>query len=377
MKKLILMTILILLFPGFALSDEIIEGHYCYERKGRESIEEARAMTRTLAIKDTVESSDIFIGSAGRVDNAALTNEILQIIISGYLSDLKVTEHTEKGGTICESIQARVTPEELMPVIERAMRKRAKRIEEQGIENNGCLKILKIEKKQDRYGQRIEVVVKILKATGSLFHAAHRNKRPCFKINMDFIDPSGIPIGGESQFIHESDVEMLPGEVKALFFYPPAEGKAYRVWLVDSRRKTRRQAVNTLHVAKKAVPVKRERKKKIHPAMKKSYRVLEGVEHETDKDGLRVKILADGPVHNYHYFFMDAPPRIVIDLKGMWRTREHPVMTLGNEMVRRIRIGNHRDKLRVVVDLGDKGSQAPAKIQESPKGLVITIGKTN
>jgi len=98
--------------PLLSFADDIIQGHYCYTYGDNESLREARDVTRSLATRNAIESYQVFISSASNVQNSQLTNDLVQIISSGYLKDIKVIEHEEQGRTICETIQARIVSPE-------------------------------------------------------------------------------------------------------------------------------------------------------------------------------------------------------------------------------------------------------------------------
>lgn len=129
------------------LADEIIKGSYCYTYGDNESLREARELTRTLAIRNAIESYRVFIESTSKVKNFQLTNDIVQVISSGYLKNIKVLEYTEEGRTVCETIQATVSPQAVENLLKIAVRKRTKRIEEHGIDSNRYLKIVATRKR--------------------------------------------------------------------------------------------------------------------------------------------------------------------------------------------------------------------------------------
>jgi len=95
--------------PCFA--DEIIKGNYCYTYGDNESLIEAKELTRTLAIRNAIESYRLFVESTTNVKNFQLTNDIVQMLSSGYLKNVKVLAHSEEGRTICETIQASISPQ--------------------------------------------------------------------------------------------------------------------------------------------------------------------------------------------------------------------------------------------------------------------------
>jgi len=214
--------------PLKLLAGETIIGHYCYTYGDNESLIEARELVRTLAIRNAIESYRVFIQSTTNVKNFKLTSDIIQIITSGYLKNVKVIEHSEKGRTICETIQASIEPKALKNIIKREIKRRTKKIEEMGIDNNGYLKILNIKKLNN---SKIRVTVKVLKRTGSLYFSSDRNKKPYFRICIDFYDSEGNPFEGNCSFIHTSSVEMIPGQITAVYFSIPSETVSYRVWL--------------------------------------------------------------------------------------------------------------------------------------------------
>lgn len=208
-------------------ADEVIKGHYCYTYGDSESLREAKALTRTLAVRDAIESYKVFVETASTVNNFALTNDLVQIISSGYLKNVKVLEQTVKGRTICMTVQADVNPAEMAKVVRKVAKERADQVEALGVDNNGCLKILKVKKKD----QEVKVVVKVLKRTGALDTAFEQNQKPCFRVGIDFMDEDGDPMSGDSQFIHTSRSEMLPGEIIAVTFELPWGAKSYKAWL--------------------------------------------------------------------------------------------------------------------------------------------------
>ena len=88
--------ILTILISSNCFADDVIQGHYCYTYGDNESLKEAREIVRTLAIRNAIESYRVFITSASTVKNFQLTNDLVQMISSGYLKDIKVIKQTSK-----------------------------------------------------------------------------------------------------------------------------------------------------------------------------------------------------------------------------------------------------------------------------------------
>jgi hypothetical protein len=97
-----------------------------------------------------------------------------------------------------------------------------------------------------------------------------------------------------------------------------------------------------------------------------------GVQSSSQKGGVQVSLLTDRPVKAYKSFFLQDPPRFVIDLDGEWQTRRWSDIRVNSDVVKNIRIGRHPDRLRIVMDL--KTDQVPSsKFSDSPEGLVVTL----
>lgn len=219
---MIAMFFLILFFPLLSYADEIITGQYCFTYGDNESLKEARDVTRTLAIRNAIESYKTFIESSTKVANFQLTSDIVQILSSGYLKDIKAIEHTENGRTICDKISATIEPRQFELALQREVKKRVHAVEEKGVDQNDKLKILRVFAHDSCFSGYfsspcIKVIVKSLKSIA--FQGQY--------IYLDYYDQDGLPIGGDKQFVVYIDI----GEMKAFDFFYPKNTKSWRVWL--------------------------------------------------------------------------------------------------------------------------------------------------
>ena len=217
----------LLLIPTLGIADEVIKGSYCYTYGDNESLREARDITRSLAIRNAIESFGVYVVSTMTVKDFVLTDDLVNTISTGYLKDIQVLEHTEKGRTICDTIQGRISPDDVKAIIDREISKRPQAGTPTKELNNGCLEIVKVKK---RYNE-VKVVVKVLQPTGALVSTADMNAKPCFRVLVDFFDTDGDPMGGARQFIHNSPNEMLPGQIQTLYFEIPYGAESYKAWL--------------------------------------------------------------------------------------------------------------------------------------------------
>ena len=102
--------------------------------------------------------------------------------------------------------------------------------------------------------------------------------------------------------------------------------------------------------------------------------VLKDVKQLGAKGELMIVLVSDGPIQDYKTFFLDKPPRQVIDFAGKWQIPEQTEIDVHSDIAQRIRLGKHADKLRLVVDL-TTGSLLSPVIEQSPKGLTIFLRK--
>ena len=107
-----------------SLAGETIRGHYCYKYGDRESLVEARATAKTLAIREAIESYIVFIRSNTKVENFTLSEDIIQTISSGYLEDITILNRTERANKICCTIEGQID------------RRRVERLIKESIEND-------------------------------------------------------------------------------------------------------------------------------------------------------------------------------------------------------------------------------------------------
>jgi len=62
-------------------------------------------------------------------------------------------------------------------------------------------------------------------------------------------------------------------------------------------------------------------------------------------------IVADGRLDQYRVFNLTDPSRVVVDLRGVQSSDAKDVLTLSGSLVRRVRVGLHPDRVRLVFDL--------------------------
>ena len=104
-------------------------------------------------------------------------------------------------------------------------------------------------------------------------------------------------------------------------------------------------------------------------------RKLKSVRPMVTKLEVRVLITADGPIENYEAFPLNAPPRLVLDMSGRWKNIGPAKLTVSDRNIKRIRIGEHEDKLRIVMDL-NAPEKDPPSIAKTDTGLTIILTRS-
>lgn|GEM_PF-6202808 len=87
---------------------------------------------------------------------------------------------------------------------------------------------------------------------------------------------------------------------------------------------------------------------------------------------LIISLVADEPLRTYTSFPLKEPPRFVIDVPGAWEYPGDTEIQVGKFGVQKMRVGVHKDKMRIVLDLDAQKSKDPV-IKPSPQGLFLVV----
>jgi type IV pilus assembly protein PilQ len=102
--------------------------------------------------------------------------------------------------------------------------------------------------------------------------------------------------------------------------------------------------------------------------------MLLAVDVEETENATLVHLRADGSLPNRESFALADPNRIVIDLPGLTSGVSMSKIEVGTQHVTRVRIGQHADKVRIVLDATDSESELGHWLVPNGEGLVVTIG---
>ena len=90
-----------------------------------------------------------------------------------------------------------------------------------------------------------------------------------------------------------------------------------------------------------------------------------------------IKIIGNGMIGDYNAFTIEkpAPPRLVIDIWKVGSSISKKGLNIGGPLIKKVRVGEHPDKTRLVFDYNRK-TLLPYAIERVEDSLVITISKT-
>jgi type IV pilus assembly protein PilQ len=94
---------------------------------------------------------------------------------------------------------------------------------------------------------------------------------------------------------------------------------------------------------------------------------------EQKKDFVTFTIIADGKIENYDSFKLDSPARLVLDIWEMDTRLPKKSLKVKNLFIKKVRIGHHPDKLRLVFD-SLKPQLPPYQINRIQDKLVVSFG---
>jgi hypothetical protein len=202
--------------------DERVEivGDYQYTYSDNQSLEQARQIAYTLAVRKAVESLPVFTEETATINDPAVIKALVQTITSGYMHDLQIVEQNQEGRRVSCKVRAYVEPAVIKNVIVRELSRLQVR-EPEAIDENQHIRILAVkefleeEPKKKRTLRRLEVV----------YQQKGNDSTP---ILIDFYDAHGKPLYGRRVSSQEF---LIPGEIRQVFFTLPDEARSYRIWL--------------------------------------------------------------------------------------------------------------------------------------------------
>lgn len=101
---------------------------------------------------------------------------------------------------------------------------------------------------------------------------------------------------------------------------------------------------------------------------------LYDIQFDSRPEEMEIRINTNGRIPDYRVMQMFNPYRLVIDIPGLDNTSGKKKIFLNHPLVREVRIGQHPDRVRVVLDF--PGEKIPSyQIIKKERGLVLTLKK--
>jgi hypothetical protein len=101
---------------------------------------------------------------------------------------------------------------------------------------------------------------------------------------------------------------------------------------------------------------------------------LTAVEVVDAGEGALIHLRGDGTIGNAVTFTLEDPDRLVIDLPQLVSELDASSIEVGSAHAQRVRVGQHADMVRVVVDASGADSFESRQIVPAPDGLAIAVG---
>ncbi len=112
------------------------------------------------------------------------------------------------------------------------------------------------------------------------------------------------------------------------------------------------------------------------PVLDPMGRVLTSIDVEPLQAGAVIRLRSDGALESTRTFFLESPDRLVMDLPGVESDLSGGRIDLGGNWVDAVRVGRHPDKLRVVIDAGDRADQfRDRRVETVSDGLFVFLGE--
>ena len=212
MKNIIICILFVSVLP--AQKRVMIEGEAEYKFSDNETLIEAKALCYNMALRNAVESYQIFVSSMTDVQNLQLRNDIIQTLSTGYLDDLTVVDEKidKVNNSIYYKLKAYIQPEPFKKALKQQVARKINFVKPASIIRGVYLEIINIrESAGDIY---------------VLYKQIYKSPTGRDDIMIDYFDSDGLPIPGDKK---HSEWSLENGEIRAVTFQKPVSAKSYRV----------------------------------------------------------------------------------------------------------------------------------------------------
>jgi len=96
------------------------------------------------------------------------------------------------------------------------------------------------------------------------------------------------------------------------------------------------------------------------------------IQQRSAEQGVQFDLVGDGSLSDYDAFHLSDPPRVVVDLFGVRASEVKKETLLNDSLVRKVRVGVHESKVRVVFDV-TPARGVPYRIEAEANKLTVTF----
>lgn len=105
---------------------------------------------------------------------------------------------------------------------------------------------------------------------------------------------------------------------------------------------------------------------------------VQGITFSDRPGAFEMTVVTQNPVESVRFFHSKAPARLAVDLPGSWQSGIGASVPCQGELMERVRVGVHPDKVRLVLDYKDKDAPnvSDPVIEKRSNGVLIRVNKT-
>ncbi len=208
-----------------------VTGDYRYTFHDPMLLADAKVLACEEALRLAVANSPVVREETASLVDSAAYRDLIQLLVSSYVSDLQIVEHAEKGRTVYCKVKGALQTDEVQRAARSYLLSVSNGKQAPALDQNRVLQIVNV---RDESGYLV-VTYRALKRLDWIGTAYQGSLRESADLMVDFLDEQGSLIRTDRYPAHRTptgDDVMNPGEVGIRKIIKPSSAKAYRVWLV-------------------------------------------------------------------------------------------------------------------------------------------------
>ena len=131
--------LILIIFTNTAWCADKISGSACYTYGDNESLVQAEQTTKTLAIRNAVESYSLFVEATTQVTDFQLSADLINTVTAGQVKNVKVLKHLQSGRKLCYTVEGFVEASELKIAIAKYLESQINAVQ---LQDNGYIKLI-------------------------------------------------------------------------------------------------------------------------------------------------------------------------------------------------------------------------------------------